>query len=108
MTPPFSKHATVRHRQRGFRDGDIDLIQEYGTATDDGILLRRKDVDQAMNEIRAEAKRKITKLERLEGTYVAMPDESVVTFQRAHCRKQRSILKPKRVTDGRRRGPRYV
>jgi len=43
MALQMTKHAEVRQRQRGFRADDLGLIEECGTATSDGILMRKKD-----------------------------------------------------------------
>jgi hypothetical protein len=50
----LSHHARRRCAQRSFRPDDIHLILQYGTPTREGILLRKKDARQAVEELRLE------------------------------------------------------
>ena len=97
-----TRHGMTRLRQRGFREGDVDLILETGTEiTHDRIMLKRRDADEAIKkckrEIRAipdnradgayfnadeaiqKCKRKIAALERLKGTIILIVDDCLVT-----------------------------
>ena len=93
MQHVMTKHAAVRHSQRGFQTGDLDLIIENGTETADGIFIRTKDVARAVNEIKQDLNRRIKKLERLRDTYVVVAEGRIVSIYRPSNRKQKKILR---------------
>jgi hypothetical protein len=90
----LTRHAITRLRQRGFRPSDVDLVMEFGTATHDGVLLSKKDVERevavlkresrerADSEKSAELRRRIAEIERLNGTAVFMEEGVVVSVYR--------------------------
>lgn len=59
----FSEHARQRCAQRNFRDQDLALVFRYGTPTHEGVLMRDKDVEAALGDLRIELQR-LQKLER--------------------------------------------
>lgn len=74
----LSKHAAERVRQRGYRERDIDLVLEHGQPVPNGVLLTARDVARA----EAELKRKLARLERLKGTFIAVKGETVLSVYR--------------------------
>jgi hypothetical protein len=85
----MTRHAEHRFRQRGFKADDMALLEQYGTQQGDGILMRRKDVQEGIRGF----KKRIADLERLEGTMLVVDGSSVITVQRARRWKERSILR---------------
>jgi hypothetical protein len=58
--------------QRSYRDDDISLAFRYGTPTAEGILMRKKDVREAVDALRhgqkiTELKRELQMVQRLAG-----------------------------------------
>ena len=51
-----TQHASCRAKQRGYRDGDIELINEFGEPVPEGVLLTRKRAEDAMGELAQERK----------------------------------------------------
>ncbi len=86
----FTKHATIRMRQRGKSAPDVALIKACGTRTADGYLLRNRDADEAIRALKGE----INRLEHLKGTAVIteVTGEAVITVYAANRRKQRNLL----------------
>ncbi|MGH0038284.1 MAG: hypothetical protein ACQGVK_24900 [Myxococcota bacterium] len=74
----ISKHAAERVRQRGYRERDLDLVMEYGQVVQSGYLLAGRDVARA----EAELKRKLARLQRLKGTFVAVKEATVLSVYR--------------------------
>jgi hypothetical protein len=48
----FIAHAQLRRAQRCCSEADIALIVEYGTPAADGILMRAKDRNAALDDLR--------------------------------------------------------
>ena len=59
-------HAVIRCGERGFRETDLDLIAEFGTMTDGGFLLTRKNI----METERRAKKLLDRLSKLEDAFV--------------------------------------
>ena len=75
-----SRHADGRMQQRGIRQRDFDLVLVWGTSVDDDvILLRKKDVDDAIKH----GERDIDGLRRACGTWAVYRNSNVVTCYRA-------------------------
>jgi hypothetical protein len=75
-------HARQRVAQRGFRQGDLDLVMLLGHRTPDGYVLRDQDVQEL-----------IADLTRLRGVYVVAPDGvTVVSAYRASRRRVKRQL----------------
>ena len=49
----LSRHARQRCAQRNYGDEMLAVILEYGTETAEGILMRKKDVEEALVDLRA-------------------------------------------------------
>jgi hypothetical protein len=86
-----TRHAEQRARQRGFQEGDLDLIARLGTATEDGVVLRRRDVD----EVRGVLRRLLADLDRLEGSAVIVQDDAIVSVYRPAAKKLKRMLRSK-------------
>ncbi len=85
----LSKHVRVRMQQRGRSEQDVNLITAYGTPTRDGYLLRRRDVDTRVRDL----KKEISAIERLKNWVVIVGEEGVVvTIYPADHEKQRRML----------------
>ena len=84
-----TKHGLRRMQQRGYRNGDIELVMEYGTDVDDGYMLTKQDVHQTVEGL----KRRIRKLEGLKGTYVVLgeSDELITTYRPDRSRTSRLL-----------------
>ena len=85
----ISLHADSRARQRGFRRSDIDLILTFGTPTDDGTVLTRRDAQRSVEAL----KRQIADLERLSGAAVVTDGPSVITLYHARAGRTRHLLR---------------
>lgn len=93
LSTPLAKtrHVTERAQQRGFREGDLELIAQLGTATEDGVVLRRRDVDQ----VRTVVRRLLSDLERLEGSALIVQDDAIVSVYRPDAKKLKRMLRSK-------------
>ena len=96
MTYETTKHFETRFRQRGYQTGDLELVLEYGTPRPDGVLLRKKDVDRAISELKLE----IESLQRLSHTYIPVDEGKAITIQRARPWKQRGVLRGRKRRTG--------
>lgn len=86
----YCTHALSRLQQRGRRTQDIDLILRYGTiAKSDGIILLKKDVDNALRDLKALAKR----LQRLTNWKVVLKGQTIITVYCTSRRHQKYKLK---------------
>jgi len=85
----ISNHARQRLRQRALNEQDLDLILAHGTETTDGYLLRRKDVAGVEKKL----KTLIKHLHRLEGKFVVVMGETVVTAYHPGQKKQKVLLR---------------
>ncbi len=83
-----TRHVEERARQRGFKAGDLDLVAQLGTPTQDGVVLRRRDVDQ----VRSVLRRLLGDLERLEGSAVIIQEDAIVSVYRPERKKMRRML----------------
>lgn len=84
----LTRHAEVRLRQRGLREDDVGVVLRHGTATQEAVVLTRKDVARAV----AEHRREISRLERLCGTAVFTRDAAVLTVFRPTPDQLRRLL----------------
>lgn len=91
-TSKFTKHAIVRMSQRGFRFDDLELAEFIGTEVEGGWLVRRKDVQAALREI----KRVESQIRRLDGTRFVWAGEALVTVYHATGAKTRRLLRGSR------------
>lgn len=86
----LTRHASKRLRQRGKSEDDVALIIKNGTSVRDGYLLRGRDADARIDDL----KREILRIERLKGwAVVTDPEhETAFTVYAARHRKQRRRL----------------
>lgn len=53
----LTSHARRRCAQRCYREKHLALVLQYGTPTCDGVLMRKKDVQQAIADLRLQLHR---------------------------------------------------
>ena len=83
-------HGQTRMRQRGMKNGDVELILACGTQiADEAWLLRDRDVDRAIDS----RKREIQRLERLRNRKVVICDSRVVTAYPSRLADQKRALR---------------
>ena len=85
----LSDHAQQRLQQRGLTGSDIDLILAHGTETRDGYFLRRADVEEATKRLQ----KLIDWIIRLEGKYVVVEGDTVITAYHPSKKKQKRVLR---------------
>ena len=86
----YSTHAKLRTRQRGMRNGDVDLILDYGTQVDDEAwLLLDRDADRAIEFY----KRQIQSVDRLRNRKVVVCGDHVVTAYPSRPADQKRTLR---------------
>ena len=71
MTIVCTNHVVVRCGQRGFRETDLELINQYGTMTDGGVLLTRKDIA----EFERRSKRLLDRLSKLQNAFIPTAED---------------------------------
>jgi hypothetical protein len=86
----FTKHARVRIRQRGLREGDVEFILNHGTDTGDGAILADKDARRVI----AEAKKQIDMAERLRNKRVVADGDEIITVFHADSHQAHELLHP--------------
>ena len=92
MSYTITRHAQRRLRQRGLRTGDLELVLQHGTVTDDGVLLTNKDAAAQI----AEHHRCISSLERLRGTAVFTSGDLALSAYRPSRAKVRCMIRSRR------------
>jgi hypothetical protein len=85
----ISTHAQQRLQQRGLFSGDLDLIMMHGIETRDGYFLRKADVHTAEQNLR----QLIERLHKLEGKYVVIDGDDVITTYHPTKKKTQRILR---------------
>lgn len=85
----LTPHAVMRFAQRGFRDGDAELIMAIGTEVEGGYLVRQTDV----LEFERCFKRFLKQVHRLTGKRLVIEGDAVVTGYHAKPGKERKLLK---------------
>ncbi len=98
----LTRHAEGRLQQRGLSKADLNLILEWGTATDQGVVLTRRDLqgeDQAWRP-------RIARLERLVDVAVIITGGSILSVYRLSRGNRRTMLRRDRAGRGRRRSHR--
>ena len=84
----LTSHVKKRMQQRGFRSGDVELIERFGTQLRDGFLMRGRDVDAAI----LDHKGAIHRLEHLRDRFVVVVDGRVLSAYVASRSKQKRLL----------------
>ena len=84
----LSSHARKRLQQRGMSSADVEAIVVYGTAVPGGYLLRARDVNEAISDLKGQ----ISMLERLKNRVVIADRQTVITAYPASKRKQIRLL----------------
>lgn len=83
MVPPLAnrltRHASSRMRQRALSADDVSIVRQYGLQTPNGFLMTRKGIAAR----KAELKRELQRLDKLDGVVVIEDQESIVTVYRA-------------------------
>jgi len=82
-------HAVARMSQRGIRADDLELILKIATEVEGGYIVREKDVQAYVCEL----KRMQERARRLVGKRVVVEDERVVTAYHAEAKKQRRLVR---------------
>jgi hypothetical protein len=85
----FSDHAVVRMAQRAILPNDVDLILAIGTEVEDGVFVRRKDVQLFEHAVRGILKR----LKKLEGKRLVVTNGCLVTAFHACPREQHRLMR---------------
>lgn len=85
----LTPHAVTRFAQRGFCDGDAELIVAIGTEVRGGYFVRQKDVQG----IERNMKRFLKQVRRLSGKRLVIEGNAVVTGYHAKPGKERKLLK---------------
>lgn len=89
----FSKHGNKRAQQRGFQEGDIDLILQCGTQIDEAVFfLSNKDAAREINQ----RKREIQKIERLRNKKAVIARNTVVTCYHSQPNDRKRMLQKER------------
>ena len=84
----LTKHIQTRSQQRGIRQADLDLVSRYGTHTSRGVILTKRDIARFEREF----KRRLNRLEKLNGVFVAEDGGTSITVWRATKHQRRSML----------------
>ena len=92
----LSAHGEKRMQQGAVRNRDLNLFMRFGTEFGDGLILREKDVAEAICSMRAEMRR----LEKLSGKAVILKGDTILTTY-TPSKKRRKIFLMSRVAGGR-------
>lgn len=87
----LTNHAAVRMAQRGLLPSDVDLIMAIGSEVEDGVFVRRKDVQVFERSVRGLLKR----VKKIEGKRLVVTDGCLVTAFHASPREQHRLLRPR-------------
>lgn len=87
----LTEHAKTRIRQRGMKERDVEVIMEYGTLTEKGPMITKKDYAA----IEREMKRKLTWLRRLVDKLVITDGADIITVFHTSRAQQRRLLRRK-------------
>jgi hypothetical protein len=75
----LSFHAQGRLRQRGIKNGDLEVVRSFGEPVADGYLMSDKAIEHRKHELQ----RQLQQLERLRGLALIEASDCVVTIYRA-------------------------
>ena len=85
----MTRHAETRIRQRGIDQEDVNLIIEFGTRTNEGYVLLKKDVQK----IEKLTKKLVQDLYRRVNTAVIEQGGMILSIYRLGKSKRRKMLK---------------
>jgi hypothetical protein len=85
----LTQHAVTRFAQRGFRDGDAELIMAIGTEVEGGYLVRQRDV----RDFEQRMKRLLDRVYRSAGKRLVVEGDVVVTGYHSRHGKERKLMK---------------
>jgi hypothetical protein len=85
----ITAHAKQRLQQRGLNANDLELIMMHGTETSDGYFLRRANI----RVVEQTLKRLIDHLYRLEGKYIVVKGDNVITAYHPSKKKRKRVLR---------------
>lgn len=85
----ITRHAQTRMDQRGLTEADIDLILAFGSEVEGGFVLRKKDVQAQLQQLRAQ----IQRIEKLEGKRVVVAKAHLVTAYHASSEDLKRLLR---------------
>ena len=85
----LTQHALIRMSQRGIRLDDLELAEFIGTEVEGGCLVRRRDVQAFVREL----KKLADQARRLEGKRTVRAGDTVVTTYHANRTKERRLLR---------------
>ncbi len=88
----LTNHAGVRMAQRGLLPSDIDLIMAIGSEVEDGVFLRRKDVQVFERAVRC----LLGRVKKLEGKRLVVTNGYLVTAFHASPREQHRLMRPRK------------
>lgn len=85
----LTQHAVTRFAQRGFRDGDAELIMAIGTEVEGGYLVRQRDVWDFEQRV----KHLLERVYRSAGKRLVVEGDVVVTGYYSRLGKERKLMK---------------
>lgn len=85
----LSDHALQRMAQRNISASDIDLILAIGSEVEGGVLVRNKDCQALVNDL----KNFIQRIQRLKGKRLVIGDGCVVTAYQANQSEEQRLLR---------------
>lgn len=85
----LTSHAVTRMAQRAILPSDLDLILAFGSEVEGGLLVRKKDVEDAEIAIRGVLRR----LQKIRGKRIVVSDGEVVTAYHATNSDQHRLMK---------------
>ena len=84
----LSQHAIIRMAQRGIDMSDIDLIMAIGSEVDDGVFVRRKDVEALEHGARS----LLRQLKRVRSKRLVLAQDCLVTAYHASRPEEHRLL----------------
>lgn len=87
----FTDHAVVRMAQRGLLLSDVELIMTVGSEVEDGVFVRRKDVQAFERAVRNIMRR----LKKVEGKRLVVTNGCLVTPFHASLQEQHRLMRPR-------------
>ncbi len=85
----ITRHAQVRMAQRSVAESDLDLAMLLGTEVPEGLIVRDKDCDAAIGELR----QLIRRIERLRRKRLVCPGRQLVTTYKATREQTKRLLR---------------